>query len=244
MVLYDTVPLEVIIKAIQTLVSSIAFSRWIVDKPETIKEQFKKIKVILPSDTNLVSAHEEGNWIEQFASSRGLDVSVDSSYEQVIDTFEKGGIDLLHFSTHGERNKDSPLLSAIELEDRVQLRVEDISGAATKFGNSLPVVILNACQTGNQGFSLTGVQGWATKFLGAGASVFIGTLWSVSDEIALRFVQELYNELSIGTTLGEAVRKARNACKQSGDPSWLAYQLYGHPNVTINFGYVVATEKT
>jgi hypothetical protein len=67
---------------------------------------------------------------------------------------------------------------------------------------------------------------------------------SVSYEIAFRFVQELYIELSSGTTLGEAVRKARDACKQSGDPSWLAYQLYGHPNVTINFGYAIATQKT
>jgi CHAT domain-containing protein len=149
---------------------------------------------------------------------------------------------LRHFSTNGQHNKDSPLLSAIELED-AQLRTEDISGAAMKFGSSSPFVILNACQTGNQGFSLTGVQGWATKFLGAGASVFIGTLWSVSDEIAFRFVQELYNELSSGTTLGEAVKKARNKCKQSGDPSWLAYQLYGHPNVTIDFGYVSITQQ-
>jgi hypothetical protein len=220
-----------------------AFSRWILDKTETLKNQLNKVKMIVPSDTNLSNALKERDWIEQFAGSRGLDVSFDSSYEQVIDTFEKGGFDLIHFSTHGEYNKDSPLLSAIELEGRVQLRAEDISGAATKFGNSSPLVILNACQTGNQGFSLTGVQGWATKFLEAGASTFIGTLWSVSDEIAFRFVQELYNELSNGTTLGEAVRKARNACKQSGDPSWLAYQLYGHPNVTINFGYAMATQK-
>ena len=200
--------------------------------------------MIVPSDTNLNSAVEERDWIQQFASSRGLDVSVDSTYEQVLDTFETGGIDLLHFSTHGEHNKDSPLLSAIELEGRVPLRPEDISGAVMKFGNSSPVVILNACQTGNQGFSLTGVQGWATRFLGAGASVFIGTLWSVSDETAFKFVQALYNELSNGTTLGEAVRQARNNCKQSGDPSWLAYQLYGHPNGTINFGYAIATQKT
>ena len=220
-----------------------AFSRWIVDKSETIKEQISKVKVIVPLDTNLTSAVKERDWIRQFAMSKGLEVSFDSTYEQVLNSLETGGIDVLHFSTHGERNKDSPLLSAVELEGRVQLRTEDISGRAMKFGNSSPFVILNACQTGSQGFSLTGIQGWAIKFLGAGASVFIGTLWSVSDETALRFVQDLYTELSIGTTLGEAVRKSRNKCKQSGDPSWLAYQLYGHPNVTFNFGYVMTTQN-
>jgi tetratricopeptide (TPR) repeat protein len=232
------------IKEDEFLCERYAFARWIVDKPDTIKENLKKVKMIVPSDTNLSSALKERDWIEQFGKTNGLEVSFDSTYDQVITTFETGGLDLLHFSTHGEHNKESPLLSAIELEDKVQLRAEDIGGAAMKFGNSSPFVILNACQTGNQGFSITGVQGWATRFLSAGASVFIGTLWSVSDEVAFRFVQGLYSELSIGTTLGEAVRKARNKCKQSGDPSWLAYQLYGHPNVKISFGYASAIQNT
>jgi CHAT domain-containing protein len=221
-----------------------AFSRWLVDKPDTIKENLKKAKMIVPSDTNLSGARKERDWIEQFGKANGFEVSFDSTYDQVINTFETGAFDLLHFSSHGEHNKESPLLSSIELEDKVQLRAEDIGGTAMKFGNSSPFVILNACQTGNQGFSLTGIQGWATKFLSAGASVFIGTLWSVSDVVAFKFIQELYNELSSGTTLGEAVRKARSKCRQSGDPSWLAYQLYGHPNVKISFGYALANQNT
>jgi CHAT domain-containing protein len=95
-------------------------------------------------------------------------------------------------------------------------------------------VVLNACQTGTQGFSLTGIQGWAKRFLEVGAPVFIGTNWSVNDNIAFAFAQNLYNELSNGATVGEAVRRARNQCKMNGDPSWLAYQLYGHPNSTID----------
>jgi hypothetical protein len=213
-----------------------AFSRWIVDVPERIKEKIYKMKVIVPSDTNLDWALEERDWIREFGNSRQRDVSFDTTYQQVLNTFQTGELDLLHFSTHGQSNKENPLFSFIELDDGIQLRPEDISGGARKFGRSSPVVVMNACQTGNQGFSLTGVQGWATKFLGAGASVFVGTLWSVSDEIAFKFVKELYSELSSGTALGEAVRKARNKCKQSGDPSWLAYQVYGHPNAEIKFG--------
>jgi CHAT domain-containing protein len=103
------------------------------------------------------------------------------------------------------------------------------------FGQSHPIVILNACKTGNQGFSLTGIQGWATKFLDAGASAFIGTLWSVNDETAFNFVKDFYNQLVAGTSLGESVKNARNKCKQQGDTSWLAYQLYGHPNSKFKF---------
>jgi CHAT domain-containing protein len=86
-----------------------------------------------------------------------------------------------------------------------------------------------------KGFSLTGIQGWATKFLEAVASVFIGTLWSVRSETALNFVKEFYNQLASCVTLGKSVENARNICKKEGDTSWLAYQLYGHPNCTIKF---------
>jgi CHAT domain-containing protein len=115
------------------------------------------------------------------------------------------------------------------------LRPEEIIGKATTFGQSYPIVILNAGHTGLQTFSLTGIQGWATKLLDAGASTFIGTLWSVNDETALNFVKELYTQLAVGISLGESIRNARIKCKRQGDTSWLAYQLYGHPNSKINF---------
>ena len=117
----------------------------------------------------------------------------------------------------------------------MKLQPEEIVGNAMTFGQSYPIVILNACQTGNQNFSLTGIQGWATRFLEAGASVFIGTLWSVNDETAFNFVKEFYNQLASGISLGESVKNARNKCKKEVDTSWLAYQLYGHPNSKIKF---------
>jgi CHAT domain-containing protein len=207
-------------------------------KTPVIKEQLKKIKVVVPSDTNLTSALEEREFIQQFGRKMKLDISVDSKYEQVLSTLETGGFDMLHFSTHGRHSNSNPLFSVIELENGGEIRPEEISGIATTFGQAHPVVILNACQSGIQGFSLTGIQGWATRFLEAGASAFIGTLWSVSDESALTFTKQLYDQLSMGIALGEAVRIARNHCKQTsaGDPSWLAYELYGQPNSTIKLG--------
>jgi hypothetical protein len=213
-----------------------AFSRWMVGKPERIKGQIKNIKFVVPNDTNLGAAIKERNWVEEFAKSKNIKTSFDSSYDQVINTLETDEeIDILHFSTHGQNNKESPLLSTIELEGNIQFRPEEIVGKTMTFGQSYPIVILNACQTGNQGFSLTGIQGWATKFLDAGASVYIGTLWSVNDEIAFNFIQEMYNQLSDGISLGESVKNARNKSKQQGGTSWLAYQLYGHPNYKIKF---------
>lgn len=181
---------------------------------------------VVPKDTNLDAAIKERNWIKEFANQRNITISFDSSYDEIRNTLEtEKEVDILHFSTHGQSNPESPLLSAIELEGKIQLRPEEIVGKAMTFGQSHPIVILNACQTGNQGFSLTGIQGWATKFLDAGASVFIGTLGSVNDETAFNFVKEFYNQLASGTSLGESVKNARNKSKKEGDTAWLAYQL-------------------
>jgi len=181
---------------------------------------------VVPKDTNLDAAIKERNWIKELANQRNITISFDSSYDEIRNTLEtEKEVDILHFSTHGQSNPESPLLSAIELEGKIQLRPEEIVGKAMTFGQSHPIVILNSCQTGNQGFSLTGIQGWAAKFLDAGASVFIGTLWSVNDETAFNFVKEFYNQLASGTSLGESVKNARNKSKKEGDTAWLAYQL-------------------
>ncbi len=80
------------------------------------------------------------------------------------------------------------------------------------------------------------MQSWVTRFLDYGASAFVGTVWSVSDQTAFEFTKELYKHLFEGKTIGEAVMTARIKCKISGDPSWLAYQLYAQPNTQVMFG--------
>ena len=131
---------------------------------------------------------------------------------------ETGKYDILHFSTHGKNDKENPLSSSLELEEGELLKPEDIVGKAMNFGQTNPIIILNGCQIGSQGFSLTGIQEWATKFIDGGSSVFIGTLWSVSDEIAFEFVKEVYKQIS-NNMLSEAIRISRNKCKKEGDPS-------------------------
>lgn len=201
------------------------------------KVEVKRLKVVVPADINITGALQENEFIQQLGKKMKLDISVDSKYEQVISTLKNGDFDVLHFSTHGRSSKSNPLYSVIELENGGEVRPEEISGMTTTFGRVHPIVNLNACQSGVQGFSLTGIQGWATGFLEAGSSASIGTLWSVSDETAFAFTQELYNQLVNNVYLGEAVRIARNHCKQHGDPSWLAYIVYGQPNMVVRFGH-------
>ncbi len=100
---------------------------------------------------------------------------------------------------------------------------------------SAPTVFINACRSAGLAATYTRLDGWASKFLEAGAAAFIGTLWAVSDGAAREFAQELYGRLQAGSSLGEAVKCARaSAASQLDDPTWLAYTVYGDPRATLS----------
>lgn len=95
-------------------------------------------------------------------------------------------------------------------------------------------MFINACRSARLSATYNRLDGWATKFLEAGAAAFIGSLWAVSDEAAREFAQELYGQLQAGSTLGQAVTYARAAAgSQPDDHTWLAYAVYGDPRATL-----------
>jgi CHAT domain-containing protein len=97
-----------------------------------------------------------------------------------------------------------------------------------------PLVFMNACRTAGSAPTYTQLSGWADKFLDAGASAFIGSLWEIRDSSAPIFAENVYGSLLSGTTLGNSVLNARKAIQEeTGDPTWLAYALYGDPNATL-----------
>ena len=94
---------------------------------------------------------------------------------------------------------------------------------------------MNACRTAGLNATYNRLDGWASKFLEAGAGAFIGSLWAVSDGTAHEFAQEFYRQLQKGSPLGEAVKQARQAAaRHTDDPTWLAYTVYGDPRATIS----------
>jgi CHAT domain-containing protein len=89
---------------------------------------------------------------------------------------------------------------------------------------------MNACRSAGQAPLYTGLHGWARVFLRAGAGAFVGTQWVVGDGAAKVFAEEFYRSLLDGSDLGESLRCARAATQEApGDPTWLAYTLYGDP---------------
>ncbi|WP_342707448.1 CATRA system-associated protein [Geodermatophilus poikilotrophus] len=140
-------------------------------------------------------------------------------------------LDLLHFACH---NAFAPGVgSSIAFEDG-QYTPDDLSVLVQRAAlrERAPLVFLNACRTAGEIQGLTGLLGWASQFMRAGAGAFVGTLWAVRSNTARRFAEEFYRQLcsDVRPSLGAASLAARRAiAHESGDPTWLAYSVYGNP---------------
>ena len=168
--------------------------------------------------------------------------AVDARSNAVRDLIENGDFDLLHFAGHGEAAHDNVSDSRLMLEGTVKKRQYAPTFLSARvvqhFGNmktadNRPMIVLNACEVGRLGYGLTDVAGFAQAFLQRGAGVFVGPLWSVGDSPASTFVIVLYKELVRGKNMAQASIKAREAARATGDATWLAYAVYGHPHLRI-----------
>lgn len=165
------------------------------------------------------------------------DVSpLEPKWDRVIDLLESGGYDWMHVAAHGNFYPQEPDgASALWLQNDEALVPDAIVGAATAgyISKHRPSFFLNACEVGQQGWGLTHIGGWANRLLSSGASSFVGPLWAVNDSSALTFATTFYRCLLDGDTVAVATRHARLAVQQSGDPTWLAYSVYAHPNARV-----------
>ncbi len=73
--------------------------------------------------------------------------------------------------------------------------------------------------------------------MGAGAGAFIGSLWAVRSSSAKTFAEAFYHAMvKDRIPLGAASLGARQAISSDpGDPTWLAYTVYGNPSASIDY---------
>ena len=74
-------------------------------------------------------------------------------------------------------------------------------------------------------------QTWASTFVRAGCSAFVGSLWAVQADVEAAFISAFYNSIWSGQTLAVAFNTARRLAKAVVPESldWLAYVLFGDP---------------
>jgi hypothetical protein len=154
--------------------------------------------------------------------------AVISELTPLQDLIGSGDFGVLHFACHN--TYDPAAGSSIMLDSRFTPTLMTTAVIGEVLARSAPVVFINACRSAGLAATYNRLDGWASKFLEAGAAAFIGSLWAVSDETARGFAGEFYSHLKAGASLGKAAMLARQAAaSQSGDPTWLAYTVYGDP---------------
>jgi nucleoid DNA-binding protein len=194
--------------------------------------RFAPARFVLPDGAPRRAA-DEIDAVRKTLGLRPLRSSVLSGWTEVADLIDSGRFGLLHFACHNSLSEGRG--SAITLEDREFTPVMlETAKADRALARSKPFVFINACRSAGQAPTYTRLDGWALAFLEAGAAAFAGSLWAVRDETASGFAQTLYKHLDHGRTLGDAVLKTRRSARRSGDPTWLAYSVYGDAHALVN----------
>ena len=209
-------------------------TRWIREINYTTKLTLKNFAVIIPDDSKLHFSKDEKSYLQSLKTNDRQCLEVEANYLKVKQAFSQGTFDVIHFTGHGASRDQDPIKSCIVLENGSELKPNDLYGKSQNLGKAHPLVFLNACQSGQSGFSLTDIGGWAKPFLDAGAGAFVGTYWSIYDHGGFQFARFFYDNLLDGDTVGQATRKAREHVKKEGDPTYLAYTVYAHPGARIS----------
>ena len=72
-----------------------------------------------------------------------------------------------------------------------------------------------------------------------GCSAFVGPYWAVNDTVARKAALLFYDQLRVRKTVGQAMQAIRKRFWDDDEhrfhPTWLAYSLHCHPNVTVKF---------
>jgi hypothetical protein len=224
-------------------------TRWLTGNRPSPGEIAVQAFACLAQGDRLPTATAEGALITSLLhSQKGLrDASPASpGVETLTAVLQAGGIGLLHLAGHGTFDSTLPNEAGLPLTDGSVLRPSDLHGPVqTQLGQDRSLVFLNACRSGRQGWSWTGLGGWADRWVRlCGCGAFIGPQWNPRDSVAFAFARAFYESLAKGETLGTAAKTARQAAHVAapGDPGWLAYAVYGHPNARLLFSPAARAE--
>jgi hypothetical protein len=215
------------------LVEQFPVTRAIFGRRQVRGLSLRPARFVLP-EGSLPEAKEEIDAMRRLLDPAQPPNEVISALTALQNLIASGDFGLLHFACH---NRFDPADGSSITLDNVQFTPTLMTTAAIDrvLARSAPTIFMNACRSAGLAATYNRLDGWASKFLEAGAAVFIGSLWAVSDGSAREFAQTFYSKLQAGSSLGEAAMEARQVTAgQPDDPTWLAYTVYGDPRATIS----------
>ena len=197
----------------------------------------RRLACVAPAHTGLAYLADERDFLRELLRALDLDdVSPAAERRAVLGLLRGGGYDWLHIVTHGAPPDATTPPGAIELEDAHLLPGDLIGPQAEGYIYRVrPGFVLNICHGGRQTWGLTQLDGWANVLIGAGAGLVAAPRWAVTDRQALAFAQSFYRHLLGNAPVAHAVYEARRAAFAAGDPTWLAYSVYAHPQARASY---------
>jgi CHAT domain len=142
---------------------------------------------------------------------------------------DDAGASVFHFAGHVSFDASDAVRSSLRLADA------DLKAFEARSLGGNPFVFINGCRSsGSQSAELPTIGmllGMAGQFIEGGARVYLGTIWSIDDELGSVFSHAYYQRLVAGGTLGEAFRAGQQAVISRNEESItsLGYVLFGAP---------------
>lgn len=220
------------------LAESFQVARWLAGRSPADELHIKTAGLVAPA-TGMDYAEREEAYFRMLPARRIQVEGPLRSADEVRTLARGGGVQLLHFAAHGRYDGNNIDLSPLTLDGGALTPYDLMGERVAGLRRERPLVFFNACHTARLAFTLTRLGGWAERMIAdVGASAFVGTLWEVNDLLAAEFAVIFYDRLLAGEPLGQAFYAARLAVRdrQPGNPTWLAYVLYGDPNSRIVWG--------
>jgi hypothetical protein len=162
---------------------------------------------------------------------RALDPEKEQEGFEEFKTFWKEPLNLAHFACHALYKDKSPDQSYITLSNEFPITLMDMEVYGIII-NGHPLIIMNACETGNLNPLYT--SHFAAAFLKYGARGVVATECAVPDAFAADFAQQLYTHLLAGEPLGESLLATRRYfLEKYHNPSGLLYSMYAPPSIRL-----------
>jgi CHAT domain len=190
--------------------------------------------VIAPHYTGSRSLDGEAEETQELARLSGYS-AINGNRNALKALFQNPPQGIVHFAGHGELDAASNEFEIL-LEDGA-LDVTSWRSMAESPPLSHTFFFFNACDVGNATRSGNFVDGFGPAVLSKGAIGYIGALWPVNDQVAAKFSVHFYRlvqqELDSGPVDVAATleRTRREVYKDTGNPTALAYVLYGDTNL-------------
>ena len=136
--------------------------------------EHEKPGAVVPDDSGLAFAGAEPDYMLSLAGAGGQVTRIPASFLDVAAALASGSYDSWHFSGHALSERALPDRSAPDPARRRTAHAGRPERTGGQPGQAPPPGFSNACQVGQSGMSLTGMGGWAIRFLNAGAGGFLG----------------------------------------------------------------------